>query len=35
MIVFFGGMIGAGKSTIAKKFASAIGCLYYDVDEIK
>ncbi|MCP5086669.1 MAG: AAA family ATPase [Rhodobacteraceae bacterium] len=35
MIIFFGGLIGAGKSTIARKFAAEIGCLYYDVDEIK
>ena len=35
MIVFVGGLIGAGKSTIAKMLADAFGCYYYDVDEVK
>ncbi len=35
MIIFFGGMIGAGKSTIARLFSESIGSHYLDVDEIK
>ena len=35
MIIFVGGLVGAGKSTIAKAFAQEIACPYYDVDEIK
>ncbi len=35
MIIFVGGLVGAGKSTIAKRLATEIGCLYYDADEIK
>ena len=35
MIVFVGGLIGAGKSTIARMLADAFGCHYYDVDEVK
>ena len=35
MIVFVGGIIGAGKSTVAKGMARHFGFPYYDVDEIK
>ena len=35
MIIFVGGIIGAGKSTVAKGLASHFGFPYYDVDEIK
>ena len=35
MIIFVGGIIGAGKSTVAKALAAQYGFPYYDVDEIK
>jgi len=35
VIIFVGGLIGAGKSTIAKGLASHFGFPYFDVDEIK
>lgn len=35
MIIFVGGMIGAGKSTIARALAQRLEVPYYDVDEIK
>ena len=35
MIIFVGGLIGAGKSTIAKGIASHFDFPYFDVDEIK
>ena len=35
MIIFVGGVIGAGKSTVAKGLASQFGFPYYDVDEVK
>lgn len=35
MIIFFGGLIGAGKSTIARRIADHFSYLYYDIDEIK
>ena len=35
MIIFVGGMIGAGKSTIARGLAEHFGIPYYDVDEVK
>jgi gluconate kinase len=35
MIIFVGGIIGAGKSTIAKGLASHFDFPYYDVDEVK
>ena len=35
MIVFVSGLIGAGKSTIAKGLAGQLRCPYYDIDEIK
>ena len=35
MIIFVGGLIGAGKSTIARKLSEQLGCLYYDADETK
>ena len=35
MIIFVGGLIGAGKSTIAKGLAEHFGFPYFDVDEIK
>ncbi len=35
MIIFVGGIIGAGKSTVAKALASHFDFPYYDVDEIK
>lgn len=35
MIVFVGGLIGAGKSTVAKALAAHCSLHYYDVDEVK
>lgn len=35
MIIFVGGLVGAGKSTIAKALAEHYGLHYYDVDELK
>ena len=35
MIIFVGGTIGAGKSTVARGIADHFGFPYYDVDEIK
>lgn len=35
MIIFVGGVIGAGKSTVARGLASQYGFPYYDVDEVK
>ncbi len=35
MIIFVGGLIGAGKSTIAKGLASHFDFPYFDVDEVK
>ena len=35
MIIFVGGIIGAGKSTVATHLASHYGFPYYDVDEVK
>jgi gluconate kinase len=35
MIIFVGGIIGAGKSTVAKGLASHFDFPYYDVDEVK
>jgi predicted kinase len=35
MIIFVGGIIGAGKSTVAKALADHFGFPYYDVDNIK
>lgn len=35
MIIFVGGQIGAGKSTIAKGLAEHFSFPYYDVDEVK
>jgi gluconate kinase len=35
MIIFVGGVIGAGKSTVAKGLARHFSIPYYDVDEIK
>jgi len=35
MIIFVGGLIGAGKSTIARKIAAEFDCHYYDADETK
>ena len=35
MIIFAGGLIGAGKSTIAKGMAEHFSFPYYDVDEVK
>lgn len=35
MIIFVGGLIGAGKSTVAKALATNFSLHYYDVDEIK
>ena len=35
MIIFVGGIIGAGKSTVAQKLASHYDIPYYDVDEVK
>jgi len=35
MIIFVGGLIGAGKSTIARGLADHFSIPYYDVDEVK
>ena len=35
LIIFVGGIIGAGKSTVARSLADHFGFPYYDVDEIK
>jgi len=35
MIIFVGGGIGAGKSSVAKELARHLSLLYYDVDEHK
>ena len=35
MIIFVGGIIGAGKSTVARGLAAHFGFPYYDVDEVK
>ena len=35
MIIFVGGIIGAGKSTVARGLAGHFGFPYYDVDEVK
>ena len=35
MIVFVGGLVGAGKSTVAQELASGYQLHYFDVDEIK
>ncbi|MDU8926102.1 AAA family ATPase [Alisedimentitalea sp. MJ-SS2] len=35
MIIFVGGLIGAGKSTIARRIAGEFGCHYYDADDTK
>lgn len=35
MIIFFGGLIGAGKSSVAKGLAEHLSVHYYDVDEPK
>lgn len=35
MIIFVGGLIGAGKSTIARGMAKHFSFPYYDVDEVK
>ncbi len=35
MIIFVGGLIGAGKSTVARSLAEHFSLYYYDVDETK
>ena len=35
MIIFVSGLIGAGKSTVARTLAADYGLFYYDVDEVK
>lgn len=35
MIIFVGGLIGAGKSSVAKGLAERLGFLYFDLDETK
>ena len=35
MIIFVGGIIGAGKSTVARGLAGHFGFPYYDVDDVK
>ena len=35
MIIFVGGLIGAGKSSVATALAEHLGLAYYDVDEPK
>lgn len=35
MIIFVGGIIGAGKSTVARALAARFEFPYYDVDEVK
>ena len=35
MIIFVGGLIGAGKSTVAKGLAERLDYIYFDLDELK
>jgi len=35
MIIFVGGIVGAGKSTVARALANRLDLPYYDVDEVK
>ncbi|PIE28298.1 hypothetical protein CSA57_14585 [candidate division KSB3 bacterium] len=35
MIIFVGGLVGAGKSTVARLLAEHFNLYYYDVDEVK
>ena len=35
MIILIGGLIGAGKSSVARKMAERLGYLYFDLDETK
>jgi len=35
MVIFFGGYIGSGKTSLAKVIARRLDILYYEVDEIK
>ena len=35
MIIFVGGVVGAGKSTVARGLANRLDVPYYDVDEVK
>lgn len=35
MVIFIGGLIGTGKSSLAKGLATKLGIYYYDVDRIK
>ena len=35
MIIFVGGLVGAGKSSVARRLAERLDIHYYDVDDIK
>jgi gluconate kinase len=35
MIIFVGGLIGAGKSCVARRLAEHLSLPYYDIDEVK
>jgi predicted kinase len=35
MVIFFGGYIGSGKTSLARVIAKRLGILYYEVDEVK
>ena len=35
MIIFVGGLPGAGKSSVSRRLADKLGFYYYDIDEIK
>ena len=35
MIIFIGGLIGSGKTSLSKAVADKLGYLYFDVDKIK
>lgn len=35
MIVFVAGLVGAGKSSVAKRLADKLSILHYDVDQVK
>ncbi|MCP5067736.1 MAG: hypothetical protein GY946_14340, partial [bacterium] len=35
MIIFVGGLIGAGKSSVARGIAQRLGYHYFDLDETK
>lgn len=35
MVIFFGGLIGTGKTSLARALAERLGIYYYDVDFVK